>query len=121
MRRSAAVCVGLVFLLYGSLMAAAPAPAAAAAPAPATASTPPAGGTKFQQIIFEEQKIEGKIRRPQLVLIKADQRPDFPPMIIQGFSKGGNILDFIDESIIENSPYQNAFQFNGNKIRNYVP
>ena len=34
----------------------------------------------IKQMVFEEQKIEGKIRRPQLVLIKADQRPEFNPM-----------------------------------------
>jgi len=40
----------------------------------------PKAKSDIQKIIFEEQKIEGKIRRPQLVLIKADQRPTFPPM-----------------------------------------
>jgi hypothetical protein len=74
----------------------------------------------IQQIIFEEQKIEGKIRRPQLVLIKADQRPAFAPMVLQSFGKNDNIADFVDQSAIENMPNQNAFQFNGAKVSNVV-
>jgi hypothetical protein len=75
----------------------------------------------IQQIIFEEQKIEGKIRRPQMVLIKADQRPAFAPMILQSFGKNENIADFVDPAAIENMPNQDAFQFNGTKISNFVP
>lgn len=74
-----------------------------------------------KQLIFEEQRIEGKIRRPQLVLIKADQRPEFTPMVIQSLGKNANITDFIDESVIESSPYEGAFKFSGKKINNYVP
>ena len=70
----------------------------------------------IQQIIFEEQKIEGKIRRPQLVLIKADQRPAFSPMIMQSFGKNDNTAEFVDQSVIENQPNQNAFQFSGTKV-----
>jgi len=95
--------------------------AAVASFAAAAASSAPPAAKSGKQIVFEEQRIEGKLRRPQLVLIKADMRPEFPPMIIQGFSKGANILDFIDESIIEDSPYKGAFQFEGKKIRNYAP
>jgi hypothetical protein len=95
--------------------------AAASSFAAATATSAPPAAKSGKQIVFEEQRIEGKLRRPQLVLIKADMRPEFPPMIIQGFSKGANILDFIDESIIEDSPYKGAFQFEGKKIRNYAP
>ena len=75
----------------------------------------------IQQIIFEEQKIEGKIRRPQMVLIKADQRPAFAPMILQSFGKNENIADFVDPAAIENMPNQDAFQFNGTKVSNIVP
>jgi hypothetical protein len=74
-----------------------------------------------QRIIFEDQKIEGKIRRPQLVLIKADQRPGFPAMIMQSVGKNDNIASFVDPAVIENSTYQNAFQFKGTAITNYVP
>ena len=75
----------------------------------------------IQRIIFEEQRIEGKIRRPQLVLIKADQRPEFTPMMIQGFSRGANIIDFIDESVLDRSPVNGPFKFDDTKIRNYTP
>lgn len=77
--------------------------------------------TNIQKIIFEEQKIEGKIRRPQLVLIKADQRPSFPPMVMQSYGKTDNIAGFVDQSTIENLPNQNAFQFEGAGISNIVP
>jgi hypothetical protein len=79
------------------------------------------GKAAVQRIIFEEQKIEGKIRRPQLVLIKADQRPAFPPMLMQSAGKNENVASFVDPAVIENSAYQNAFQFQGTAITNYVP
>ena len=75
----------------------------------------------YRKIIFEEQKIEGKIRRPQLVLIKADQRPTFPPMVMQSYGKTENIAEFVDPFAIENLPNQNAFQFEGTRISNYIP
>jgi hypothetical protein len=77
--------------------------------------------SSIQKIIFEEQKIEGKIRRPQLVLIKADQRPNFPPMIMQSFGKTENIAEFVDQSVIDDAPNQGPFQFENNKIANYIP
>ncbi|MBD3346957.1 MAG: hypothetical protein GF401_18035 [Chitinivibrionales bacterium] len=79
------------------------------------------GDKSVKQLIFEEQRIEGKIRRPQLVLIKADQRPDFAPMVIQSLGKNTNVTDLVDESVIENSPYEEAFEFSGKEIKNYVP
>lgn len=79
------------------------------------------GKAAIQKIIFEEQKIEGKIRRPQLVLIKADQRPAFPPMLMQSAGKNENVASFVDPAIIENSTYQNAFKFKSTAIINYVP
>ena len=82
---------------------------------------PEKGKAAVQRIIFEEQKIAGKIRRPQLVLIKADQRPNFPPMIMQSLGKNDNIASFLDPSIIENSSYRNAFKFQNTTIINYVP
>ena len=72
------------------------------------------------KIIFEDQKIEGKIRRPQLVLITADERPQFHPMIMQSLGKTSNITASVNEEIIEDSPYKKAFQFNDTKISNYV-
>jgi hypothetical protein len=73
-----------------------------------------------QQIIFEEQKIEGKIRRPQMVLIKADQRPNFSSMVLASLGKNDNIADFVDQSIIDKAPNQEAFQFDGTRISNIV-
>jgi hypothetical protein len=72
-----------------------------------------------KQIIFEEKKIEGKIRRPQLVLIKADQRPEFSPMVLQSLGSGTNILQSVKSDLITESPYKGAFQFNGMEISNY--
>ena len=74
----------------------------------------------IQQIIFEEQKIEGKIRRPQMVLIKADQRPVFSSMVLASVGRNDNIADFVDQSIIDKTPNQNAFLFDGTRISNYV-
>jgi hypothetical protein len=96
--------IGLFFIL-----------AAAAYMAPALSDQ---GGRK---IIFEEQKIEGKIRRPQLVLIKADQRPDFKPMVMQSLEGNTNIAEFVNPSVIESSPYDGAFKLDGTRITNYVP
>lgn len=79
------------------------------------------GKAAVQKIIFEEQKIEGKIRRPQMVLIKADQRPAFPPMIMQSAGKNDNVSSSVDPSIIESPAYKGAFQFQGTAIVNYVP
>lgn len=75
----------------------------------------------IKQMVFEEQRIEGKIRRPQLVLIKAEQRPEFKPMVMQSFNKNNNITGSINEDLIENSPYDGPFLFEGTKIKNYEP
>jgi hypothetical protein len=79
------------------------------------------GKAAVQRIVFEEQKIEGKIRRPQMVLIKADQRPSFPPMIMQSVGKVENVGSIVDPSVIESKTYQGAFQFHGTAITNFVP
>jgi hypothetical protein len=73
-----------------------------------------------QQIIFEEQKIEGKIRRPQMVLIKADQRPAFSPMVMPSLGRNDNFVEFVDQSVIDKMPNQEPFQFEGMRIANYV-
>ncbi len=74
-----------------------------------------------KKFIFEEQRIEGKIRRPQLVLIKAEQRPDFEPMVLQSLGKTGNIAGGVEKSILEKSPYDGAFSFRNKRITNYIP
>lgn len=80
-----------------------------------------AGNDDIQKIVFEEQRIEGKIRRPQLVLIKAEQRPTFQPMVMQSFGRSTNIVDGVSQQLIEKSPYRKAFRFAGKKITNYSP
>ena len=72
--------------------------------------------TGIKQMIFEEQKIEGKIRRPQLVLIKADQRPDFQPVVLQSLGKSSNIAGLVRDELIEKSPYKGAFQLDGIRV-----
>jgi hypothetical protein len=85
------------------------------------AKTTEKGRSAVQRIIFEEQKIEGKIRRPQLVLIKADQRPSFPPMLMQSIGRNDNVASFVDPAVVEDTTYQNPFQFQGTTIINYAP
>jgi hypothetical protein len=78
------------------------------------------GKAAVQKIIFEEQKIEGKIRRPQMVLIKADQRPSFPPMIMQSAGTNDNVATSVNPSILESRLYKGAFEFQGTAITNDV-
>lgn len=75
----------------------------------------------LKQLFFEERKIEGKIRRPQLVLIKAEQRPEFEPMVIQSLGRTADIVSSVEKGILEKSPYDNAFQFRNKQITNYKP
>lgn len=74
-----------------------------------------------KKMIFEERRIEGKIRRPQLVLIKAEQRPEFAPMVIQSLGKTGSIAGSVDKDILDWSPYDDAFRIKKGRIENYVP
>jgi hypothetical protein len=76
--------------------------------------------SNLQQIIFEEERIEGKIRRPQMVLIKADERPAFQSMVLTNLGRNASIAEFVDPSVIEKTPNQGAFQFAGNRISNLV-
>jgi hypothetical protein len=86
---------------------------------PAAKTTVSSSGVK--QLIFEEQKIEGKIRRPQLVLIKADQRPEFNPMVMQSLGKTKNVAGLVDDKLLEGTQNRGAFKFEGTKIVNIVP
>jgi hypothetical protein len=89
-----------------------------------TGSTAPSavpGQKDVTKIIFDDRRIEGKIRRPQLVLIKAEQRPEFDPMVLQSLGKTGNIAGAVDKAMLETSPYDGAFQFRGKRIVNYIP
>ena len=75
----------------------------------------------IETIEFEELQIEGKIRRPQLVLIKAEQRPNFTPMVMQSLDSDINVAVFSSSETVEKSPYGGVFKFEGEKISNYVP
>lgn len=74
-----------------------------------------------QKMVFEEKRIEGKIRRPQLVLIQADQRPEFEPMILQKMGKSADITASVDKDIIEDIPNSFFFRFEGTRISNMKP
>lgn len=75
----------------------------------------------IKRIVFDEVQIEGKIRRPQLVLIKAEQRPNFSPMVMKSLDSEVNVSVFSSGEAIEKSPYSGAFEFEGERITNYVP
>ena len=101
-------------------------PQASAVPAKDSIAAVPAAKTMvsesgLKRLVFEEQKIEGKIRRPQLVLIKADQRPEFNPMVMQSLGKAKNIAALVDERLLEGAQNQGAFKFEGTKIVNIEP
>ena len=85
------------------------------------ASAPREAPRDPKRLILEEQKIEGKIRRPQLVLIKADQRPEFEPMVMQSLGKKADIVKNVDAAVIDASPYAGPFKFAGKTIVNYAP
>jgi hypothetical protein len=112
----AKACIGMFLVLAGSLSY------TYAADKKGTAVDKNQNNAKkdIKQIIFEEQKIEGKIRRPQMVLIKADQRPALSSMVLASLGRNDNIAEFVDQAVIEKTPNQEAFQFEGTRISNYV-
>ncbi len=85
------------------------------------ASRSEASKAAVQKLILGEQRIEGKIRRPQMVLIKADQRPDFGPIVVHSAAVDADIAKAVTASVIEKSPYDGAFVFSNRKIANYSP
>ena len=74
-----------------------------------------------RRLVLEEQRIEGKIRRPQLVLIRADQRPRFESIVAHSALAQEDITRAVDPSVIEACPYDAPFRFSGTRIRNIVP
>jgi hypothetical protein len=76
---------------------------------------------QVQKLILEEQKVEGKIRRPQLVLIKADQRPSFTPMASQSFGENADVTAFVDKQVLDYMPCDGPFMLKNNAIVNYQP
>jgi hypothetical protein len=100
------VWVGLLVLLWAG---AAQVKAAAAATAP------------IRRLVLEEQRIEGKIRRPQLVLIKAEQRPVFASIVVHSAAGVESIARAVSKKALEASPFSGAFRFVDKKIANIVP
>ena len=120
-----ALFVVIVLCITGISYSAPPAPTIVTPAKDSTAQLPAAKTTILEsglkRIEFEEQRIEGKIRRPQLVLIKADQRPEFNPMIMQSLGKGKNIATLVDDRLLDGAQNQGAFKFEGTKIVNIKP
>ena len=110
----------MVMLLFLTGAEALTTPAARSDSVSAKGAAAGSSSSNIKRIVFGEQKIEGKIRRPQLVLIKADQRPEFQPMVLQTLGKTRNIAGLVDESLIE-PPNKGAFQFKGTSIINPEP
>ncbi len=74
-----------------------------------------------RKLVLEEQRIEGKIRRPQLVLIKADQRPRFSAIVVQSAQTEEDIARAVDQAVVEQCPYDGPFRFAGKRIVNLAP
>jgi hypothetical protein len=79
----------------------------------------PAAPTR--KLVLEEQRIEGKIRRPQLVLIKADQRPRFDAIVVQSAQSEESVARAVDQSVIEKDPNDAPFRFFDKRIIGIVP
>jgi hypothetical protein len=118
-----ALFLGMVVCMTGRVY---PAPQASSVPVQDSVSPMPAAKTTvsesgLKRLVFEEQKIEGKIRRPQLVLIKADQRPEFNPMVMQSLGKSKNIAALVDDRLLEGAQNLGTFKFEGTKIVTIEP
>jgi len=73
---------------------------------PALADAAPSSG---KEIIFDETVIEGKVKRPQVVLIAADQRPVFQPMAINNFRDTlSTWADRVDPEVFEQNQFERA-------------
>ena len=59
--------------------------------------------------ISEEQLIEGKLKKPQVVLISSQARPRFTPMAINTESPEKDLLLNTDRRIFENYQYQKPY------------
>ena len=69
---------------------------------------------QVKQIVFEERAIEGKIRKPQLIMIKAEQRPEFGPIVMKSIDKEINLAEYTESPSVENA--LNALPF---RIRDF--
>lgn len=73
------------------------------------------------QIVFEERAIEGKIRKPQLVLIKAEQRPTFGQIVMKSVDREMNLDEYSEGNTVEKTPYEEPFQIRNYHIINVKP
>lgn len=70
-----------------------------------------AASSPGKEIVFEETVIEGKLKRPQVVLIAADQRPVFQPMAINNFRDTlATWADRVDPEIFEQNRFETPIQ-----------
>ena len=67
-------------------------------------------GKKGKEMVFEESVIEGKIKRPQVVLISADQRPKFRPMAINNFTDTTQIMEQVAGSVFEQNRFEDPMK-----------
>ncbi len=66
-----------------------------------------AGG---KELIFKETIIEGKIKRPQVVLISANSRPVFGPMAINSYEDSTELINTISSEIFEQRQFESAIK-----------
>ena len=72
----------------------------------------------IRKIVFTDAKIEGKVRRPHLVVIKAIARPIFSPLVtISAVPTPGDLSD----QTIDRDPYASPFLFDEGGVRDVVP
>ena len=71
-----------------------------------------------KKFVFEERQIEGKIRRPQLVLITADQRPRYGPMLMIAAQP---VPGDHAEPEIGADAYAGPFRFDENGVKGLLP
>jgi hypothetical protein len=79
---------------------------------PKDAAKPGAKSKTKAAFTLEEFTIEGKLKKPQMVLISADERPRFQPMAINTYTSKEDLLSTVDRRIFEYELYQNAFPVN---------
>ncbi len=63
----------------------------------------------IKEVVFEETVIEGKIKKPQVVLISADQRPDFGSMAFSINRSGNRIIGPETEEVLESPLFKGPF------------
>jgi len=65
---------------------------------------------------FEQSVIQGRLMRPQLVLITADQRPEFKPLVMKNYQSISIRSDLEHISILSPDSSSTAFEFDGKNI-----